>query len=186
MDFYELLEVDKNASKDDIKRAFRQKARKLHPDVNKEPDAEQKFKELGKAYETLMDDNKRALYDQYGEDGLSNAGYTQGPFDYGFGDISEIFSSFFGGGMEFGGGYSQRANANAPQRGDDLRVDIDITLKKPFGAQKKKLKLTTLYIATNAVRQARIKMQKIPFVKHAKDEEKFSKAHKQSLEALQR
>ncbi len=143
MDFYELLEVEKNASKEEIKRAFRQKARKLHPDVNKEPDAEAKFKELGKAYETLMDDNKRALYDQYGEDGLSNAGYTQGPFDYGFGDISEIFSSFFGGGMDFGGGYSQ-ARANAPQRGDDLRVDIDITFEEAVWGTEKEIKIDHL------------------------------------------
>ena len=69
--YYEILEVSQNATKDEIKSAFRKKARTLHPDVNKAPDAEERFKELGKAYETLSDDNKRATYDRYGEDGLA-------------------------------------------------------------------------------------------------------------------
>ena len=75
-DYYEILEVSREATKEEIKSAFRKKARTLHPDVNKAPDAEEKFKELGKAYETLMDDNKRATYDRYGEDGLKNAGFN--------------------------------------------------------------------------------------------------------------
>ena len=105
-DYYEILGIDKNASKDEIKSAFRKKARVYHPDINKAPDAEEKFKELGKAYETLMDDDKRALYDRYGEDGLKNAGYsTSGPFDFGFGNLNDIFESFFGN-MGFGGGYA--------------------------------------------------------------------------------
>ncbi len=140
MDYYQILEVEKNASKDDIKKAFRQKARKLHPDVNKEPDAEEKFKELGRAYETLMDDDKRALYDQYGEDGLKNAGYSgQGPFDFGFGDINDIFASFFGG---MGGGFGgYRENPNAPKRGADLRMDIQIDFMDAMAGIEKEIKI---------------------------------------------
>lgn len=136
-DYYEILGVEKNASKDEIKSAFRKKARTLHPDVNKAPDAEAKFKELGKAYETLSDDNKRATYDRYGEDGLKNAGFnTNGPFDGGFGDLNDIFNSFFGG---FGGGFGfgGRPDPNAPQAGDDLRVDVEITFEEAvFGVTK--------------------------------------------------
>lgn len=135
-DYYEILGVSKDASKDEIKSAFRRKARTLHPDVNKAPDAEEKFKELGKAYETLMDDNKRATYDRYGEDGLKNAGFdTNGPFAGGFGDLNDIFNSFFGGmgGFGFGG----RPDPNAPVEGDDLRLDIEIDFEKAvFGCEK--------------------------------------------------
>jgi len=141
MDYYQILEVEKNATKDEIKRAFRQKARKLHPDVNKAPDAEEKFKELGRAYETLMDDEKRSLYDRYGEDGLKNAGYSsQGPFDFGFGDINDIFSAFFGGGMgDFGGGY--RENPDAPRRGADLRMDVQIDFMEAMQGVEKEIKI---------------------------------------------
>lgn len=135
-DYYEILEVSREATKEEIKSAFRKKARTLHPDVNKAPDAEEKFKELGKAYETLMDDNKRATYDRYGEDGLKDAGFsTNGPFDAGFGDLNDIFSSFFGGmgGFGFGG----RPNPNAPIEGDDLRLDIEIDFGQAvFGCEK--------------------------------------------------
>lgn len=135
-DYYEILGVSKDASKDEIKSAFRKKARTLHPDVNKAPDAEEKFKELGKAYETLMDDNKRATYDRYGEDGLKNAGFdTNGPFAGGFGDLNDIFNSFFGGmgGFGFGG----RPDPNAPVEGDDLRLDIEIDFEQAvFGCEK--------------------------------------------------
>ena len=127
-DYYEILGVGKDATKDEIKSAFRKMARKLHPDVNKAPDAEVKFKELGKAYETLMDDNKRATYDRYGEDGLNNAGFdSQGPFANGFGDLNDIFESFFGG---FGFGGSRRVDPNAPQRGENLRLDIELSFEE--------------------------------------------------------
>ncbi len=135
MDYYEILGVEKNATEDEIKKAFRQKARTLHPDVNKAPDAEEKFKELGKAYETLSDANKREVYDRYGEDGLKNAGFSSsGPFDYGFGDINNIFSQFFGD-FDFGGG--SRNNPDAPRRGSDLRVDIQLEFEEAvFGIEK--------------------------------------------------
>ncbi|MBR6301420.1 molecular chaperone DnaJ [bacterium] len=135
-DYYEILGVSKDATKDEIKSAFRKKARELHPDVNKAPDAEEKFKELGKAYDTLSDDNKRATYDRYGEDGLKNAGFdTGGPFAGGFGDLNDIFESFFGG---FGGfGFGGRPDPNAPRRGDDLRYDIKLSFEEAvFGVNK--------------------------------------------------
>ena len=143
-DYYEILGVDKNASKDELKSAFRKMARQWHPDIKKAPEAEAKFKELGKAYETLMDDDKRATYDRYGEDGLNNAGFnTQGPFANGFGDLEEVFSSFFGGG--FGGfGGSRRRDPNAPQRGDDLRLDIELDFKDAVFGVNKEIKIDHL------------------------------------------
>ena len=144
MDYYELLEVSKNASKDEIKAAFRKKARKYHPDVNKDPDAEEKFKALGKAYETLMDDEKRTVYDRWGEDGLSNAGYSsQGPFDAGFGNLNDIFESFFGG-FGFSSGYER--NPNAPKRGEDIRVDIELDFEEAVFGVEKEIKIDHLEV----------------------------------------
>lgn len=141
-DYYEILGVDKTASKDEIKSAFRKKARQYHPDVNKAPDAEEKFKELGRAYETLMDDNKRATYDRYGEDGLRDAGFnTSGPFDGGFGDLNDIFESFFGGGF----GFSERTvNPNSPQNGADLRLNLQIEFEEAVFGVKKEVKISHL------------------------------------------
>lgn len=140
--YYDILGVDQNASKDEIKSAFRKKARECHPDVNKAPEAEETFKELGKAYETLMDEDKRATYDRYGEDGLKNAGYnTSGPFDYGFGNINDIFESFFGG---FGGFSEQTQNPNAPQKGSDLRLDLELEFEEAVFGVEKEIKIDHL------------------------------------------
>lgn len=146
-DYYDILEVSRDATKDEIKSAFRKKARQYHPDVNKAPDAEEKFKELGKAYETLMDDNKRATYDRFGEDGLKNAGFdTGGPFAGGFGDLNDIFNSFFGGmGFGFGGG---RVDPNAPQKGDDLRLDVEIEFEEAIFGVNKEVKFDHLETCT--------------------------------------
>lgn len=139
-DYYEILGVSKDATKEQIKSAFRKRARELHPDVNKSPTAEQDFKDLGNSYEVLMDDEKRALYDRYGADGLKNAGYDfNGPFDFGFGDLSEILNSFFGGG--FGGA---RQDPNAPRRGSDLRLDFQIEFEEAVFGTEKEVEITHL------------------------------------------
>src|SRR3954454_796878 len=110
-DYYEVLGVGKDASQEDIKKAYRKMARQYHPDVNKAADAEDKFKEAKDAYDVLSDDQKKAQYDQYGHVD-PNQGFGGGQdFGGGFGDI---FDMFFGGG---GGG--NRRNPNAPQRGND-------------------------------------------------------------------
>ncbi|MFZ1792827.1 MAG: DnaJ domain-containing protein, partial [Anaerolineae bacterium] len=104
-DYYEVLGVPKNAAPEDIKKAFRQLARKYHPDVNKESDAEGKFKEINEAYEVLSDDQKRAAYDRYGHAAMGQGGFgAEGFGGAGFGDINDIFSEFFGGFARQGGG----------------------------------------------------------------------------------
>lgn len=136
MDYYEILGVGRDATKDEIKHAFRTLARKYHPDVNKEEGAADKFKEIGKAYETLSDDDKRQIYDRYGEEGLSNAGFNPNSFNMNDIDLSDIFSSFFGGGF---GGFSSgfQEDLNRAYRGDDLRLDIEVDFMDAcFGAEK--------------------------------------------------
>ena len=100
-DFYELLGVEREASQDDIKKAFRKRARELHPDVSKEPDAEERFKELAAAYEALSDPDTRSRYDQFGEAGLKGG---PGPSFSDFGSFQDLFDAFFTGGGGSGGG----------------------------------------------------------------------------------
>ena len=133
-EYYDRLGVSKDASQDEIKRAYRKMSKKYHPDINKEPDAEEKYKEVQEAYETLSDDQKRAAYDQYGPDG-ANAGFGGqggfGGFDggAGFGGFEDIFSSFFGGGAS--------RNPNAPRQGDDLQYRVNLSFEEAvFGAEK--------------------------------------------------
>lgn len=126
-DYYEVLGVSKSATDDEIKRAYRKLAKKYHPDLNKAPDAAEKFKEVNEAYEVLSDPQKRQTYDQFGfagMDGSQAGGFNQGFAGAGFDDFSDIFSSFFGGG--FGGG-SQRRASNAPRRGEDKYMRMNVS-----------------------------------------------------------
>src|SRR3954454_11421210 len=126
-DFYELLGVSRSAAAEDIKRAYRRRARELHPDANSDPNAENQFKELARAYEVLSDPDQRARYDQFGEAGISGAAAGGGDAFFG-GGLGDLFDAFFGGqGNPFGGG--QRAPAGPP-RGQDLEVVADLTFEQ--------------------------------------------------------
>ena len=126
-DYYEVLGLQKGASDDEIKKAFRKLAIKYHPDKNKgNKEAEEKFKEINEAYQVLSDPKKKANYDQFGSaDGAGFGGGFDGGFDFsGMGGFGDIFDTIFGGGG-FGGGSAQRKNA--PQRGDDLEYRLNLT-----------------------------------------------------------
>ena len=141
-DYYEVLGVERNAAGEEVKRAYRKLAVKFHPDKNPDdPHAEEKFKELGEAYDVLMDPDKRAAYDRYG-----HAAFAQGSAGFGgggFHDPFEIFREVFGGGG-FGGGIFESFFGGSPgtrsddrRRGSDLRYDMEIKLEEAaFGAEK--------------------------------------------------
>ena len=132
-DYYEVLGIGRDADETAIKSAYRKLARRYHPDVNKAPDAEERFKEVNEAYEVLSDGDKRQAYDRFGhaaaQAALARAG--QGAGFGGMGGFGDIFEDFFGG---FGG---MRGGARGPARGDDLRYDMEITFQEAvFGAEK--------------------------------------------------
>jgi len=135
-DYYEILGVSRNADKEEIKRAYRRLARKYHPDVNKEPGAEERFKEINRAYEVLSEPDIRARYDRFGEAGVA-AGAGAGFQDFGdIGGFADIFESFFSG---FAGGMGTQAQRrrSGPVRGDDLRLDLKLEFREAvFGGEK--------------------------------------------------
>ena len=140
-DYYDVLGVDKNASEAEIKSAFRKLAKKYHPDVCKDADGAEKFKEAQEAYSVLSDKDKKAKYDQFGHSAFDNNGYSNAGagFDYGNFDFSSIFDDIFGGGFSspFGGFGSGARNTNAKTKGADVEYTMDVTFEEAaFGAKK--------------------------------------------------
>jgi molecular chaperone DnaJ len=137
-DYYEVLGVAKTATEAEVKKAFRQLARKYHPDMN--PDnkdaAAEKFKETAEAYEVLSDPEKRARYDQFGHAGFSNgdfSGFNGGNGDIGFGSFGDLFDVFFNG----FGGLGQQQQRRGPQRGADIQMNLDLNFEEAvFGVEK--------------------------------------------------
>lgn len=141
-DYYEVLGISKSATQEDIKKAYRAMARKYHPDINKEPGAEEKFKEVNEAYETLSDEQKRSRYDQYGFDdptqGFNGAGGFSGFSNgSGFGGFEDIFSSFFGGGRQ-----QQSSGGRGPRKGNDLEKTMSITFMEAIFGTKKTIRVS--------------------------------------------
>jgi molecular chaperone DnaJ len=125
-DYYEVLGLDRGASEDEIRRAYRRLAKQYHPDVNKEPGAEDHFKEINEAYAVLSDEERRSAYDRFGHAGLKGM-----PLDFDFG-LADIFEEFFG-----MGGMASRRRARSPRRGADLRYDLTLEFEEAvFGLEK--------------------------------------------------
>ena len=148
-DYYEVLGVDKNASEKDIKLAFRRLAKKYHPDVNKEPGAEEKFKEAQEAYAVLSDEGRRKQYDQFGHAAFDNNG-AGGPggfsgFDFSNFDFSDIFDNIFDFGMGSGSfGFSSRGKNRRKTKGRDTLLQMDITFMEAALGTTKEIELTTM------------------------------------------
>lgn len=139
-DYYDILGVSKDASEDEIKHAYRRLSKKWHPDINKAPNAEQKFKEINEAYETLSDPQKRANYDQYGSAEGAAGGFGGGAGTGGFGDFGsggfgfdDIFSQFFG-------NRQQSANPSAPRQGRDLQYQMTLEFEEAIFGKTTRIK----------------------------------------------
>ena len=141
-DYYEVLGVSKNASEDEIKMAFRKLAKKYHPDINKDPDAPEKFKEAQEAYSVLSDASKRQQYDQFGHAAFQGgAAGGAGGFDFSGFDFSDIFGDLFGGSSFFGGGSRQSSRA---RKGNDSILRVNLTFEEAVFGTKKVININTL------------------------------------------
>jgi molecular chaperone DnaJ len=137
-DFYQVLGVERGASDAEIKRAFRKLAQQWHPDVNAEPEAQERFKEVNEAYQVLGDPERRQRYDMFGRAGVDGAGGPGAGFE-GFGGFSDIFDAFFGG--QAGAGTARRGR---PQPGADLRYDLRITFEEAVKGTEKEIEFRVL------------------------------------------
>ena len=141
-DYYEVLGVSKTATDNEIKSAFRKLAKQYHPDVCKEANAEEKFKEVQEAYAVLSDPNRRKQYDQFGhaafQGGSSSGGFNGAGFDFSDFDFSDIFGDIFGGGFGFNfGGFGGRGSKNRATKGRDQIMEMDLTFEEAvFGTTK--------------------------------------------------
>ncbi len=153
-DYYEILGVSRNATQEEIKKAYRRLARKYHPDFNKEPGAEEKFKEINQAYQVLSDENKRKIYDQFGEEGLSASMGQKGGQDVwtrttvDFSDLEDILKGFFGFGDVFSediftGGKKSRSSSSQqrPINGEDIVKTVELTLEEAYTGKKINLEI---------------------------------------------
>ena len=132
-DYYEILTVGRDATPEDLKKAFRKQALKYHPDRNKEADADERFKEVNEAYQTLSDPQRKAQYDQFGHAGV-NGGTGRGFEGFeGFGGFGDIFASFFGG-----------STRHAPNRGADLEFRINVSFRDAAFGAPRELELTRM------------------------------------------
>ena len=139
-DYYELLGVSKTASQDEIKSSFRKLAKKYHPDVSKEENAAEKFKEVQEAYAVLSDPEKRQKYDQFGHAAFDNNG-AGGGYDFSGFDFSDIFEDLFGGGFGFSSFGGSRNRANRAQKGNDSLIKMNLTFEEAVFGCKKSIKL---------------------------------------------
>lgn len=151
-DCYEILGVSKTATDEEIKRAFRKLAKQYHPDLNKEPGAEEKFKEIGEAYAILSDPQKRRQYDQFGHAAFQNGGGASGGFSgFDMGDINldDILSDLFGGGFSGFSGFNRGSRGNRATRGSDIRVVLNLTFEEAVFGCEKDVKLNLSANCTN-------------------------------------
>ena len=159
-DFYDLLGVSRDVDPDSLKRAYRRMARQYHPDINKDPGAEDRFKEIGRAYEVLSDPQTRARYDQFGEAGLGGAAGAPDMGDMGgFADLFETFFQGFGGP---GGAGAGRPRRQGPQQGDDLRYDLTIDFEQAVFGQEQEIKIKEQILGAvlqNILKRNTIKIQ---------------------------
>lgn len=146
-DYYEILGVSRDVDKEEIKRAYRRLARKYHPDVNKEEGAEERFKEINRAYEVLSEPETRARYDRFGEAGVGGAA-SAGYQDFGdLGGFADIFESFFSG-FSGGAGAQQARRRSGPVRGDDLRLDLKLDFREAVFGGEKEIRISHLETCT--------------------------------------